>query len=402
MPAPLPATPWLQGPDVGRQFLGGAQIGVEQARIGQEQQRLQIQAQQAEQQRMQEEQRLAIAHQYQQQQIGLQQQQLKQAQQLNQVKIQQAGRMAQARMQFNAAVSGGMNPQEAFAKFGPDMVPSMAGMGTFYSQMARQQQPFAPGQAVDVGGGAKVFQSAPGRYTQLREPAAGKTPPVPQSTIGLREAYTAGLKAAQTSLEAAQASRKQKDIDAAQSTVNAYEDKIKNLDAAKGKETTHVIPVIDPETGNYVLPPGYKGRGAPSGQDWTGGSMVTPHPGGGFTPQLPGTGQFGPTMPLPTPRTAPADTGAPLPTPRAAPPSAAGGKIPSAPKNEKDRVPGQVYNIDEGPLKGHTMKWTVVAGQGEWEQLPNAADQWIKSNVAAPVGSVIGKAYHGLTSGWTQ
>lgn len=187
MPASLGIPPWLQPPDVGRQFLGGAQIGVEQARIGQAAQHLQAQVNQQEQQRLEEQQRMEIAHEYQQQQLGLRRQQLQQAQQISQMKVQEAARQGQAMMAYSRGVQEvdarqDLSPEQKqqakislMQQHGPQMSEGrMSGMASMLKQMAPPPS-FNP-RDVDLGGGHRVFESAPNKFTEYKAPSTSETP----------------------------------------------------------------------------------------------------------------------------------------------------------------------------------------------------------------------------------
>ena len=228
MPASLPSAPWLNPPDVAGSYLHGAQIGAEQSRIAQEDQKIQIQSQQAQQQMLQEQQRINIEHQYKQQQMALQKQDLEQAKQMNQIKTQEAARQAQARLQFESAVKGGMNPQQAFAQFGPSMMESAAGLGSFYASQAKQQAPAPKWMAGDPATGMPGhFEDYGGSVTI--PPGEGKLAPIPESQKLLGGAYEDGLKKANEALAIARQTGKPKLIESAQAQVKEFTDKIESL-----------------------------------------------------------------------------------------------------------------------------------------------------------------------------
>lgn len=363
MPAPLPNTPWLQGPDVGRQFLGGAQIGAEQSRIAQEQQRLQAQATQAEQQRLQEQQRLDIEHQYKQQQMALQKQELQQAQQMQQMKVQEYGRMAQAQMGYTKDIQT-MGYLEATKKWGPLL--GTSGLGSIYSADVKER-PFNP-RRVDLGGGHEVYESAPNKFDEFKATLPPK-PPMEETMEGgaLKGAYEQSLK----DLGIAKQGGNARAIKAAEDYSESLLKKLHEL----GKPGAS-SPASGPTTAKFKVV-----GIAPSSSAHATAAPPSSGPSAFTMPSGP-TGVFGQTSPIQMPTQA-----AQAPAAHAAP------SAPPAPKEESRKF-GQAYAITEGPYKGMTMMWGKDSwGHGEWQQVEVPTPEWL-SKTASTVGGAINKAYH--------
>ena len=160
MPTGLPATPWLNPPDVAGQWAQGYGLGqraaiaqaeaiASQRRLDQQSQALAIEAQQKQQalevqERMNHEkmlmdqQKLEITKSYHQQQIALGQQKIQEAAAMNKLKAVEAARKSAVYMQAQKEIEGGADPTEVWAKYGPVLY-GAGGSGYVRANVERQK-----------------------------------------------------------------------------------------------------------------------------------------------------------------------------------------------------------------------------------------------------------------------
>ena len=214
MPAMIP-TPWIRAYDPAQEFLGGygqgAQVGEANARLAQaaqqhaqqmqqEQQKLEMLGQQSNQKHLEEQQRLEIEKTYRDMQLTMQKRQLDTANQLMQAHTKQAADQLVAQAQFEKtygelkAANPTMDPRELFPKAlfaNPFNIGKLPPGILQAAEAYEKRQPFVPQGVQDLGGGVKVFESAPNKYTQAKD-----------ATVGTKE--TLDQRAADKAIEAAQ------------------------------------------------------------------------------------------------------------------------------------------------------------------------------------------------------
>lgn len=346
--AQLIPTPWIQSPDETRNYAAGAQLGMEQQRLAMESQRMQAAQVLAEQTRMQEQQRIEIQREYQKQQLAIRQQQLDQAKQINQMRIKQAADQTAAMLSYQKAVAGGMDPTKAFSTYGPGMMPKAA-LGSFYAQQAHQQslqqqreqlEKFTPGQALDVGG-AKMIQTAPGKWAQVKEPAPKPERLGPQDTVEGRALGTAYAKALDE-LYVAKASGKAKMIKVAQDNVDSLKQQIEQL----GKPAAAAAPATTTTTPGKFKVVSISPHGS---------AAEAPAPA---TAPLPAAAPVAPTAPTPAP--------APSPAPRAAAPARSGTDEEKVLKSYRS---GEISKSDAMKLIGRHIlgpEWVTSSVEKKW------------------------------------
>lgn len=159
MAAGIPATPWIQAPDVAQHWSQGYGLGLQAAQeqnqiaiaqqkmaqqAQQQQVELEMQQRQADQKARMEQAQIETAKAYHTAQVGIAQGKLQEAQQMNQMKVQQAAQIASVKMQAQQRIAKGEDPSQVWMELGPQAGMGMGGIGSLANAQVRAKQAAVP------------------------------------------------------------------------------------------------------------------------------------------------------------------------------------------------------------------------------------------------------------------